>query len=139
MTARIPPEKRTKILNTIEPVLAPTCTEISVKHAESLSAKDHEPRTSHEPRSTEHEGRLPAFAPGCGGQEGETQSPKGARKTRTGRRVTVPEELARPAASVVGWQQLLIKLMHFHSPCYAYNAPNEPFTTYANCVYKNQN
>ena len=31
MTARIPPEKRTKILNMIEPVLAPACTEVSAK------------------------------------------------------------------------------------------------------------
>ena len=37
MTARIPPEKRTKILNMIEPVLAPACTEVSAKHAESLN------------------------------------------------------------------------------------------------------
>ena len=37
MTARIPPEKRTKNLNMIEPVLAPACTEVSAKHAESLN------------------------------------------------------------------------------------------------------
>ena len=39
MTARIPPEKRTKILNMIEPVLTPTCTEVSAKHMESLNRR----------------------------------------------------------------------------------------------------
>jgi hypothetical protein len=32
--------------------------------------------------------------------------------------------------------------MQFHIPqplCCAYNAPNKPFTTHTNCVYKNQN
>jgi hypothetical protein len=28
--------------------------------------------------------------------------------------------------------------MHFHSPCCAYNAPNEPLTTHKNCVYKKE-
>jgi hypothetical protein len=38
MTARIPPEKRTKILNMIEPVLAPTCTKVGAKHMKSLNS-----------------------------------------------------------------------------------------------------
>jgi hypothetical protein len=85
------------------------------------SAKDHD---EHGARSTERgQGRLPACAPGRGGQEGETQTPKGARKKRTGRRVAVPEELSR-RHRVVGWQQLLIKLMHFHSS----TAPAAPTT-----------
>jgi hypothetical protein len=37
MTARISPEKRTKILKMIEPMLAPTCTEVSGKQMASLN------------------------------------------------------------------------------------------------------
>jgi hypothetical protein len=70
------------------------------------------------------QGRLLACAPGRGGQEGETQTPKGARKNRTGRRVAIPEELGR-RHRVVGWQKLFIKLMHFHT---APAAPTTPPT-----------
>jgi hypothetical protein len=47
----------------------------------------HLARITEEERGARGERRLPAFAPGCGGQEGDMQSPKGGRKTRTDRRV----------------------------------------------------
>jgi hypothetical protein len=37
MSPSAQPEKRTKILNMTEPVLALTCTEVSAKHMESLN------------------------------------------------------------------------------------------------------
>jgi hypothetical protein len=82
------------------------------------------------------------------GRSGSTSSflpfaigPNGARKTRAGRRVAIPEELGRRHRFVVLTTSYKINALpsHFHSPYCAYNTPNKPCTTHTNCVYKNQN